>query len=94
MEGGNEVSEANGITHSPLGELNDGITINQWIFGNAGFSVRLRRRLVAGLRPFVMHASVRFSASTSAQQRREPIAPTSTVLEPRSGQYANAPYCC
>ncbi len=28
MKGGNEVSEANGITHSPLGELN--ILFNLW----------------------------------------------------------------
>ena len=29
LEDGNGENEASGMTHSPLGELNDGITINQ-----------------------------------------------------------------
>ncbi len=33
MKGGNEVRVANGITHSPLGELDDGFYIIGFAFG-------------------------------------------------------------
>ena len=50
MEGGNEVSEANGITHSPSGELN----IGYCFFGSLSANCVTTLPMVASLPPFIV----------------------------------------